>query len=127
MGKKAKSKPKVAVVDGDAGFLEKAKSWLMAKYDVFPFLSGAKTVEELNKIEPDLLILDTSTPDKSKAECRKRILADSRLSCLPRLFLVVPHDDVENPELAGEEPDACLKKPVNGQILHEKLQEFLSA
>jgi DNA-binding response OmpR family regulator len=78
---------KIMMVDDDNAVLQMGKELLRDSYDVYPLPSAEKMFEALNKISPDLILLDIKMPDTDGFEALKRLKADNRYAAIPVIFL----------------------------------------
>ena len=117
---------KILLVDDVELFLELERSYLEGcGYDLITASSGEETLKRLDKIAPDLLLLDYYMPGMDGDEVCRTIRKTPHWENLPILMVTA----------AGkpEEVEACLKagcddfitKPVNKQELREKVQRLL--
>ena len=58
----SEKREKIIIVDDVATNLTMAKSALSAKYDVFTAISGEKLFSLMDKVIPDLILLDVEMP-----------------------------------------------------------------
>ncbi len=89
----------IMVVDDTVINLKYASEVLDDTYKVIPAKSGTKALELLEKIIPDLILLDVEMPEIDGHETLKRIKANPKTASVPVIFLTA-HSDKEN-ELAG--------------------------
>lgn len=89
----------ILVVDDTVINLKYASEVLDESYKVIPAKSGLKALELLDKIVPDLILLDIEMPELDGYETLKRIKANPKTAAVPVIFLTA-HSDTEN-ELAG--------------------------
>ena len=93
------SKKVILVVDDTVINLKYASEVLDATYKVIPAKSGLKALELLEKIIPDLILLDVEMPELDGYETIKKIKENPKTAGVPVIFLTA-HSDKEN-ELAG--------------------------
>lgn len=89
----------ILVVDDTVINLKYASEVLEDKYKVIPAKSGTKALELLEKIIPDLILLDVEMPELDGYETIRRIKDNPKTVGVPVIFLTA-HSDKEN-ELAG--------------------------
>jgi len=90
---------KIFVVDDCDTNLAKAKQALEGQYSVFTLPSAAKMFALLEKVKPDLILLDIEMPEVNGYEALKKIKANPRTSSIPVIFLTGNTD--EQSELEG--------------------------
>jgi DNA-binding response OmpR family regulator len=74
------------IVDDDNTILQIVKELLGNYYDVFPLPSAEKMFLALNKVIPDLFLLDINMPDMDGFEIIMRLKADARYANIPVIF-----------------------------------------
>ena len=89
----------IMVVDDTVINLTYASEVLENTYKIIPAKSGAKALALLDKIIPDLILLDVEMPEMDGYETIKRIKSNPKTNKIPVIFLTA-HSDKEN-ELAG--------------------------
>ncbi len=89
----------ILVVDDTVINLKYASEVLEDKYKVIPAKSGEKALQLLEKIIPDLILLDIEMPEMDGYEAIQKIKANAKTAGVPVIFLTA-HADKEN-ELAG--------------------------
>ncbi|MDR1531341.1 MAG: response regulator [Clostridiales bacterium] len=78
---------KILLVDDNLVNLKVARNILMSKYDVFTVPSAEKMFVFLQKILPDLILLDVMMPDVTGYDAIKILKADPRTADIPVIFL----------------------------------------
>ena len=98
---------------------------LKAFYMVFPAPSAAKLFEILEKIEPDLILLDIEMPEMNGYEAIQKLKADPRYTDIPVIFLTAKNDDCS--ELKGLELGAMdyVSKPFSAPLLLKRIANQL--
>ena len=81
------------MVDDDKAILMMGRLILKDKYEVFPLLSAAKLFETLEKVTPDVILLDIKMPEVDGLETLKRLKADERYAKIPVIFVTSVDDD----------------------------------
>ena len=86
---------------------------------------GERTLEELERANPDLIVLDVMLPGQDGFELCRRIRRDSRLSRVPVIFLTARSDEVDRVlglELGG---DDYITKPFSPRELVARIKAHL--
>jgi DNA-binding response OmpR family regulator len=83
---------KIIYVDDISFFLVKIKERLKGKYEVYPAQSVEKMFEVLERIKPDLILLDVNMPDVNGFDAIGQIKADARYADIPVIFLTGQKD-----------------------------------
>lgn len=113
------------LVDDNMASLTMGKNILKEKYDVYPISSGEKFFEILQKITPDLILLDVSMPDMDGYEVIRRLKASRKTQDIPVIFLT-SRDDPGN-ELEGLSLGAIdyVSKPLSPALLIQRIDNQL--
>jgi len=116
---------KIILVDDNMTNLTIGKNMLKEFYEVYPALSAVKLFEILEKIDPDLILLDIEMPEMNGYEAIKKIKSDSRFADTPVIFLTAKND--ENSELEGFELGAVdyISKPFSAPLLLKRIDNQL--
>ncbi len=118
--------PKILLVDDVDLFLELERSYLEGcNYDLITASSGEETLQRLDKIAPDVLLLDYYMPGINGDEVCRLIRKNPAWSKLPILMVTAAGkpEEVQNCLEAG--CDDYITKPVNKQELREKVERLL--
>ena len=89
----------VFIVDDNDVNLTKAKQSLEGTYRVFTLPSAVKMFALMEKVIPDIILLDIEMPEMNGYEAIKKIKADSRTADIPVIFITGRAD--ESSELEG--------------------------
>jgi two-component system cell cycle response regulator DivK len=95
------------------------------RYEVLTATDGRAALEVAERERPDLILMDLSLPVVDGWEATRRIKANAALEDIP-IIAVSAHamtGDAEKARLAG--CDDYLSKPLDDQLLFEKLTKFL--
>jgi DNA-binding response OmpR family regulator len=123
--KQARQTQRIVMVDDEPDFLTIAETWLVPRYEMVCFTDGTDLLDELDVLEPDLLILDVRLPGVDGFKLCQRIRKDPRFQTLPILFLTASHNDLDffrNIEVGGT---SYLTKPVSRKELLTRVKELL--
>ena len=77
----------IVYVDDSNFSLVSVKSRLKERYEVYPAPCGGKLFEILQKVRPDLILLDINMPGENGYDVIKKLKADERCSDIPVIFL----------------------------------------
>lgn len=116
---------RILIVDDEPDFVELTRSWLEPHYELVGLGDGSGLAEQIEALEPELLILDVRLPGLDGFKLCKRLRADQRFRSLPILFLTASHSDIDffrNIESGGT---AYMTKPVTRTELLDKVKELL--
>ncbi|MDA3902648.1 MAG: response regulator [Desulfuromusa sp.] len=118
--------PKILLVDDVDLFLELERSYLEGcDYDLVTASSGEEALQRLDKVAPDVLLLDYYMPGINGDEVCRLIRQNSLWQKLPILMVTAAGkpEEVQNCLDAG--CDDYITKPVNKQELREKVERLL--
>ncbi len=120
--------PKILLVDDVDLFLELERSYLDGLgYDLVTASSGEEALKRLEKIAPDLLLLDYYMPGMDGDEVCRLIRKSQRWRHLPILMVTAAGKPEEVQRCLDAGCDDYICKPVNKQELQEKVQRLLGA
>ena len=116
---------KIILVDDVKSNLDQGRQILKNQYEVYPALSASKLFEYLEKISPDLILLDIAMPDMNGYEAIKKLKADERWADIPVIFLTAKSDESserEGFELGGSD---YITKPFSAPRLVKRIENQL--
>jgi CheY-like chemotaxis protein len=117
---------KVLLVDDVGLFLELEKSYLEGLgYDLLTASSGEETLRRLEKIAPDVLLIDYYMPGINGDEVCRQLRKDPRWQKLPILMVTAAGKPEEVQSCLDAGCDDYITKPVNKAELQEKVQRLL--
>ena len=115
----------IFVIDDSDTNLSMAEAVLEDQYRVMTMPSAAKMFALLEKITPDLILLDIEMPDMDGFEAIKTLKSDIRWSSIPIMFLTGRNDpDVEARGLEIGAVD-FVTKPFSAPVLLNRIQTHL--
>jgi len=111
----------IVIVDDDSTYLTIGKSTLSEKYDVFTTSSGERLFSLLEKLSPDLILLDIRMPEMDGYEVIKRLKSSGRTRNIPVIFLTSRIDPVS--EIKGLNLGAVdyITKPFSRELLLKRI------
>lgn len=118
--------PKILIVDDDpfqvqllVGLLEREN------YDIIGYNDNLKALEDVARIQPDLILLDLIMPEIDGFEVCRRLKADPRTHSIPVVFVTAKKDQVT--ESQGFELGAVdyVTKPFNPVIIKARVRTHL--
>ena len=115
----------IMLVDDDETYLTAGREILENKYTLYPVPSGEQCFEILNKITPDLILLDIEMPEMDGYEVIKRLKHDPQTVDIPVIF-VTARNDLGN-ELGGLSMGAIdyVTKPFSPPLLIQRIKNHL--
>ncbi|MDR0454141.1 MAG: response regulator [Deferribacteraceae bacterium] len=117
------NRKKVVVVDDDLTNLAVARDTLAGKYDVFTVPSSQKLFKILEKIAPDLILLDIEMPEMDGYETMEIIKNSENFSEIPVIFLTAcidPASEVRGLNLGAVD---YITKPFSHQLLLKRVEK----
>jgi len=111
----------IIIVDDDTTNLSVGKSTLSEKYDVFTASSGDRLFSLLDKITPDLILLDIRMPEMDGYEVIKRLKRSKKTTDIPIIFLTSRIDPAS--EIKGLSLGAIdyITKPFSRELLTKRI------
>jgi len=116
---------KIILVDDNMANLTLGRNMLRTYYEVYPAPSAAKLFEILDKVIPDLVLLDIEMPEMNGYEAIKKMKADPRFADIPVIFVTAKGD--ESSELEGLDLGAVdyISKPFSPPLLLKRIANHL--
>jgi putative two-component system response regulator len=116
---------KIVLVDDNITNLTLGKNILTEKYDVFTVPSGEKLFVLLEKVSPNLILLDIEMPEMNGYEVIKHLKADQKVAGIPVIFLTAKSDT--SSELEGLILGAVdyISKPFSPPLLLKRIELHL--
>jgi putative two-component system response regulator len=118
-------KNKIVLVDDDITSLTLGKNILADKYDIITIPSGEKLFKLLDKIHPNLILLDVEMPEMSGYEVLRELKSRDEAANIPVIFLTSKNDPVS--ELEGLNLGAIdyISKPFSPPLLLKRIEVHL--
>lgn len=119
-------KPVVLMVDDEGDFIDVVRRWAEPSYQFVGLTEGADILEEVDGLEPDLIVLDVNMPDANGFDLCRQIRGSARRADIPILFLTGSREDedfLKNMEAGGT---AYLSKPVGRRQLLGMFRELIA-
>ena len=119
------SRNRVILVDDNVANLDQGRSILRTFYEVFPAESAAKLFEILEKIIPDMILLDIEMPGMDGYEAIKKLKSDDRYYKIPVIFITAKNDtksEVEGFDLGAVD---YVTKPFSAPMLLKRIEKEL--
>jgi putative two-component system response regulator len=116
---------KVFLVDDNSTNLTIGRDILRDDYDVFTIQSGQKMFKMMEKVSPDLILLDVEMPEMNGYEVIRQIKADENSRRIPVIFLTAKSDS--GSELEGLSLGAVdyIAKPFSPPLLLKRIELHL--
>jgi len=116
---------KIILVDDNETNLTMGKNMLRTFYEVYPVNSGEKMFALLEKVTPNLIMLDIEMPDMDGYEAMRALKANKRFEGIPVIFVTARVD--EGSELEGLSLGAIdyVYKPFSAPLLLKRIENHL--
>ncbi|MBP3577879.1 MAG: response regulator, partial [Lachnospiraceae bacterium] len=115
----------ILVVDDNAMVLRNIKGVLDEKYSVAVAPSGVHAFISIGKKMPDLILLDYEMPEMNGKQVLEKLQADEELKDIPVVFLTSMDSKEIVMSLLALKPAGYLLKPVDSQMLKDKIYEII--
>lgn len=118
------SKKRIVVADDEPFILSALQDTLSDSYSVTTASNGAEAIKVVQKVLPDLIILDVMMPEMDGLEACKNLKRDKTTSSIPVILLTAKGQitDIEKGFKSGA--DAYVVKPFSPARLIEKVEEI---
>ncbi|MDR1211850.1 MAG: response regulator [Spirochaetaceae bacterium] len=115
----------IFLVDDNMANLTTGKIILKDHYDIFSMPSGTKLFEMLEKITPDLILLDIEMPEMDGYQALKKLKSEKKTGDIPVVFLTARNDP--GSELEGLNLGAVdyISKPFSPPLLLKRIENHL--
>ena len=115
----------IILVDDNPTNLSVGRTMLNTFYQVVPVLSADSMFEALEKITPELILLDIEMPDMDSYEAIRILKADNRYKDIPVMFITAktdPESEVEGLDLGAVD---YITKPFFAPMLLKRIEKEL--
>lgn len=113
----------VLVVDDDQAIVDALRMLLeLAGYSAEGY-SGGNVLDQIKKIQPDLLLLDVWLNGQDGREICRRVKADSAIGTLPIILISASRELASTAKLAGA--DDFIEKPFDMDVVVDKVRRLL--
>ncbi|GMO55500.1 MAG: two-component system response regulator [Termitinemataceae bacterium] len=120
-----KEKPVIMLVDDNVTTLTMGKNILKDKYNLYPLNSAVMLFDIIDKVVPELILLDIEMPDMNGFETIKKLKAEEASAEIPVIFLTAkqdPKSEIEGFELGAVD---YISKPFSPPILLKRIENQL--
>lgn len=119
------SKPFLLCVDDDPDILQQLKVFLQDRYNIIMAFNGAEAVQALNRIKPDLILLDVMMPDQDGYQVCSDLQEDKETAWIPVIFISALGDEQDRAKAFAAGGVDYLVKPINRQTVRELVEGHL--
>lgn len=120
------ARPRVVSVEDDEDLRSVLRGWLTPYYDLILLPHGEELVEEIELLQPDLVMLDIGLPGPDGLHLCHRLRTQSRLDRVPILIYSGRQDDEAFLDSLQAGASAFLLKPAEKEDLLARIEELLS-
>jgi putative two-component system response regulator len=119
------TRKKIIIVDDIAANLSVGRNLLRTFYEVYPAPSAAKLFDVLEKVVPDLVLLDVDMPEMNGYQAIKIMKSNPQFKEIPVIFLTAKDDEAS--EMEGFDLGAAdyVTKPFSGPLLLRRIANLL--
>jgi len=116
----------IFLVDDNKSNLVVGSDALAGTYKVFTFISGEKLFKVLERLKPDMILLDVEMPEMNGYDVLERLKNNSQTSQIPVIFLTATR--CEKGEAKGLSMGAVdyITKPLQPSLHLERIEKYLS-
>lgn len=118
-------KQHVLIVDDNAMVLRNIKSILEQNYSVAVAPSGVHAFISVGKKMPDLILLDYDMPEMNGKEVLEKLRAEEEFADIPIVFLTSMDSKEIVIELLALQPAGYILKPVDSNVLIERIENII--
>ncbi|MDR2542295.1 MAG: HD domain-containing protein [Treponema sp.] len=111
----------IIMVDDDVTNLTTARNNLAGKYDIFTAPSGEKLFFLLDKIKPDLILLDIEMPEMNGFQVMEKLKKNEKVAYIPVIFLTAkidPETEIEGLNLGAVD---YITKPFSRELIIKRI------
>ena len=123
---KGEIRKKLILVDDVSFGLSMGRNRLKDFYQVYPAQSGHRLFELLEKITPDVILLDIHMPDEDGYTVLQKLKADARTANIPVIFLTSASDEESVIKGITLGASGHVSKPYSIQTLRKLIEEVLN-
>ncbi|TBR22105.1 response regulator [bacterium] len=119
------ARPRIVSVEDDEDVQEVLRTWLSRDYDLVVLPHGEDLIDEVQLLQPDLVMLDIGLPGPDGLLLCQRLRRLSRLATVPILIFSGRQDDEAFLSSVQAGASSFLLKPVTKEELLGRLSELL--
>ena len=114
----------ILLVDDDAVMIRTLREGLSSSYKVLPANSGLNALKILERVKPDLILLDYEMPEMNGTQVFEVLKRNSDLSKIPVMFLTAKTDQDSLEKIEELRPQGHMLKTLPLKEIKERLQEY---
>jgi CheY-like chemotaxis protein len=117
---------KILIVEDNELNLDLLTQLLEDDYELVTTVNGAAGVEMAQQERPDLILMDMSLPVMDGWEATRRLKADGNVKHIPVIALTAHAMSTDEEKALAAGCDGYLAKPLDEDLLFDKLDQFLT-
>lgn len=119
------TRPRIVSVEDDEDVQAVLRQWLTPDYDLILLPHGEELIEEVQLLQPDLVMLDIGLPGPDGLRLCQRLRRQPRLGLVPILIFSGHQDDEAFLSSIEAGASSFLLKPVTKEELLGRIEELL--
>lgn len=122
---KTDERPLIVWVEDNRDYQAVIREWLLPRYDVVTYDDGEAFLDDIQGMEPDLVMLDVRLPGPDGFKLCRKIRTEARLREVPILFLTSCEDDetyIAHLDVGGT---GFVTKPIDKKKLLDAIGELI--
>lgn len=123
--KRQTARPRIVSVEDEEDIQTVLRQWLTPYYDLVLLPHGEDLLDEVGLLQPDLVMLDIGLPGPDGLLLCQRLRREPRLSLVPILIFSGRHDDESFLGSIQAGASSFLLKPVDKEVLLNRIAELL--
>jgi DNA-binding response OmpR family regulator len=96
-----------------------------SEFEIFPFGNGKDVMNSLNQINPDVILLGLSLPEKDGYEVGFYLKSQKEFRKTPLIFLKGTFEALDQQKMAGLDYDEIVQKPFDSQKLAQSIKDMI--
>lgn len=116
---------KVLVIDDEPHIVNFLRLFFEKEYDVFEANTGLEGISLAQKLQPDLILLDTQMPKMNGYVTSMHLKGNPLTRHIPIIFLAAMIRTSERPQMLRSKVEDIIAKPFDPYILRHKMHKVL--
>lgn len=96
-----------------------------SEFEIFPFGNGMDVINNLNQINPDVILLGLSLPGKDGYEVGFYLKSQKEFRKTPLVFFKGTFEALDQQKMAGLDYDEIVQKPFDSQKLAQSIKDMI--
>lgn len=96
-----------------------------SEFEIFAFGDGMAVMKNLNQINPDVILLSLSLPEKDGYEIGSYLKSQKEFRKTPLVFLKGTFETLNQQKVAGLDYDEIIQKPFDSQKLAQSIKDII--